>query len=68
MQSSVFFPVTPVSFGIYIVGYVIFIVGVAVGANLLNVPLQWIGVGVVCLVGVAIVHGATATRQKDAAS
>jgi uncharacterized membrane protein YiaA len=57
-----------VSFGIYIVGYVIFIVGVAVGANLLNVPLQWIGVGVVCLIGVAIVHGATATRQKDTAS
>lgn len=56
------------SFGIYIVGYVIFIVGVAVGANLLNVPPQWIGVGVLCLIGVAIVHGATATRQKDIAS
>jgi uncharacterized membrane protein YiaA len=60
--------VTPVSFGIYIVGYLIFIGGVAVGAHLLNVPLQWIGVGVACLIGVAIVHGATATRQKDAAS
>jgi len=35
-----------VSFGIYIVGYFIFIVGVAIAANLLNVPLQWIGVGV----------------------
>jgi len=68
VQSSDFFQVTPVSFGIYIVGYIIFIVGVAVGAHLLNVPLQWIGVGVVCLVGVAIVHGATATRQKDTAS
>ena len=68
MRSSGFFQVTPVSFGIYIVGYIIFIVGVAVGAHLLNVPLQWIGVGVVCLVGVAIVHGATATRQKDTAS
>ncbi len=56
------------SFGIYIVGYIIFIVGVAVGAHLLNVPPQWIGVGVLCLIGVAIVHGATATRQKDAAS
>jgi len=60
--------VTTVSFGIYIGGYIIFIAGLAVGAHLLNVPLQWIGVGVVCLVGVAIVHGATATRQKDAAS
>jgi len=65
--SSDFFQVTPVSFGIYIVGYLIFIVGAAIAANLLNVPLQWIGVGVICLVGVAIVHGSTATRQKDTA-
>jgi hypothetical protein len=57
-----------VSFGIYIVGYVIFIVGAAVGANLLDVPLQWIGVGALCLIGLAIVHGVTATRQKDTAS
>jgi uncharacterized membrane protein YiaA len=53
------------SFGIYIVGYIIFILGMAIGAHLLNVPLQWIGVGVLCLVGLAIVHGVTATRQKD---
>jgi hypothetical protein len=56
------------SFGIYIVGYLILITGVAIGAHLLNVPLQWIGVGVLCLVGVAIVHGVTATRQKDTPS
>lgn len=56
------------SFGIYIVGYIIFIAGAAVAANLLNVPLEWIGVGVICLIGVAIVHGVTATRQKDTAS
>jgi uncharacterized membrane protein YiaA len=68
VQSSDFFQVAPVSFGIYIVGYIIFIAGLAVAANLLNVPLQWIGVGVICLVGVAIVHGVTATRQKDTAS
>lgn len=56
------------SFGIYIAGYIIFIVGVAIGAHLLNVPLQWIGVGVLCLVGLAIVHGVTTTRQKDISS
>ena len=56
------------SFGIYLVGYVIFIIGAAVGAHLLNVPPQWIAVGGVCLIGIAIVHGATSTRQKDAAS
>jgi hypothetical protein len=53
------------SFGIYLVGYIIVIAGLSYGANLLHVPMQWIGVGVVCLVGIGIVHGVTATRQKD---
>jgi uncharacterized membrane protein YiaA len=54
------------SFGLYIAGYVIFIVGIAVGAFILEVPGKWIGVGALCLVGFAIIHGVTATRQKDA--
>jgi len=54
-----------VSFGIYLVGYIILIAGLAIGANMLNVPLQWIGVGILCLVGLAIVHGVSATRQRD---
>jgi len=53
------------SFGIYLVGYIILIAGLAIGANMLNVPLQWIGVGILCLVGLAIVHGVSATRQRD---
>lgn len=53
------------SFGIYIVGYIVLIVGMAMGANMLHVPQKWIVVGVVCLVGIAIIHGVTATRQKD---
>jgi uncharacterized membrane protein YiaA len=53
------------SFWIYLVGYLILIVGLAIGANLLQVPMRWIGVGVLCLIGVAIIHGVTATRQKD---
>ncbi len=56
------------SFGIYIAGYAILIIGLAIGANMLHVPARWIGVGVLCLVGIAIVHGVTATRQKDASS
>jgi len=53
------------SFGIYLVGYMILIAGLALGANMLNVPLQWIGVAGLCLVGLAIVHGVSATRHKD---
>ena len=53
------------SFGIYIVGYIILIVGLAMGAHLLHIPQRWIVVGVICLAGLAILHGVTATRQKD---
>lgn len=56
------------SFGIYIVGYIVLIVGLAMGANMLHVPQKWIVIGVVCLVGIAIIHGVTATRQKDQTS
>ena len=55
----------PMSFGIYLVGYVILIVGLALAANMLNVPGQWIGIGALCLVGIAIIHGVASTRQKD---
>ena len=53
------------SFGIYLFGYIVLIVGLCLGANMLNVPPQWIVVGAVCLVGIAILHGVTVTRQKD---
>jgi hypothetical protein len=53
------------SFGLYIVGYIILIIGLAIGANLLHVLQKWIGVGVLCLIGIAIIHGVKATRQKD---
>jgi len=55
------------SFVIYLVGYLVLIVGLAIGAHLLHVPQQWIGVGILCLIGIAIIHGVTATRHKDPA-
>lgn len=56
------------SFGIYLVGYVILIIGLALGANMAHVPVEWIGIGVLCLIGVAVIHGVTATRQKDSSA
>ena len=53
------------SFALYMVGYAIFIAGVAIGAHLLNVPTQWIGVAVLCLLGIGVAHGVTATRHRD---
>jgi hypothetical protein len=53
------------SFGLYILGFVVLIVGLSLAAYLLHVPAMWIGVGVVVLVGIGIVTGVSNTRQKD---
>jgi hypothetical protein len=55
-------------FGIYLLGYAILIVGLAIGAYLLHVPPKWIGVGVICLIGIGIARGVRVTREKDPAS
>jgi hypothetical protein len=53
------------SFGIYIVGFIVLIIGLSMGAFLMHVPPQWIGVGVVVLVGLGILTGVTTTRRRD---
>jgi cadmium resistance protein CadD (predicted permease) len=54
-----------VSFGIYLAGYLIVIAGLTYGAVLMHVPAHWIAVGAIVLVGVGLVTGLKATRQKD---
>lgn len=53
------------SFGLYIAGFVVLIAGLAMGAHLAHVPPQWIGVGVVVLIGLGILKAVTHTRQRD---
>lgn len=53
------------SFGLYLAGYIIFIIGIGIGAHLLNVPPKWIAVIVLCLVGLALAHGVRVTRHRD---
>ena len=53
------------SFGIYVVGFLILIGGLIYGATLLHIPAQWIAVGSIVLLGVAILKGVQATRSKD---
>ena len=56
------------SFGIYLIGYIILIVGLAMGANLMHMPPRWIGVGVVILIGLGVITGVTTTRNRDSSS
>ena len=53
------------SFGMYLVGFIVLIIGLSLGAYFLHVPPRWIGVGVVVLVGIGILTGVTTTRQRD---
>lgn len=53
------------SYVLYVVGFVIVIGGLTYGAILLHVPTPWIVVGSVVLLGIAILTGVKATRQKD---
>lgn len=53
------------SFGIYLIGYVILIAGLIYGAHLMHIPAHWIVVGALVLVGLGILTGVKATRQKD---
>jgi hypothetical protein len=53
------------SFGIYLIGYIVLIIGLALGAHLLHVPANWIGIGVIVMVGIGIITGVTSTRRPD---
>ena len=53
------------SFGIYSIGFVLVIGGLVYGAYLMHVPAHWIVVGAIVLLGLGILTGVKATRQKD---
>ena len=53
------------SFAIYLIGYLVLIVGLALGAHMMHVPPRWIGVGALILVGLGILTGVARTRQRD---
>lgn len=53
------------SFGIYAIGYLILIAGVAYLAHIMHIPQTYITALVIILIGVGIVTGVQNTRGKD---
>ncbi len=53
------------SFGLYSIGYAFVICGLVYGAYLMHIPGRWILMGAIVLLGVGILSGVKATRQKD---
>jgi hypothetical protein len=53
------------SFGLYGIGFAILIGGLVYAAHLVHMPTHWIAVGAIVLLGIGILSGVKATRQKD---
>ena len=53
------------SFGIYAVGYLILIAGVAYLAHLIRIPPHYIVAIALIMLGIGVVTGVQTTRQKD---
>jgi uncharacterized membrane protein len=53
------------SFGLYAIGFAIMVGGLIYGACLVHMPTHWIVVGAIVLLGVGILSGVKATREKD---
>ena len=53
------------SFALYVLGFVILIIGISYGAHLAHIPAQWIVVGDIILIGLGIITGVTGTRHRD---
>jgi hypothetical protein len=52
------------SFGVYLLGFAVIVIGLALGAHLAHVPTPWIGVGVIILIGLGILKAVTRTTTK----
>ena len=53
------------SFGIYLIGFLVLVSGLAYAAFLLGVPPVWIGTGAIVLIGFGIITGVAKTRRRD---
>jgi hypothetical protein len=53
------------SFALYILGFLILIAGVALGAHYMHVPGHWIAVAVLIIAGAGVASGVSRTRDKD---
>ena len=53
------------SFATYLLGFIILVIGLAIAAYLLGAPPTWIMVGVIVLLGIAIISATSKTKPRD---
>jgi hypothetical protein len=53
------------NFGIYMVGMLLVVVGLAYGASRIGIPTVWITIICIVLIGLGVMAAVSKTRQKD---
>lgn len=53
------------SLSIYLLGFLVLVIGITMGLHLAGVPAAWIGVVGVVLIGVGILSAVSKTRRRD---
>jgi hypothetical protein len=53
------------SFGIFVIGLIIAIIGLSVAASMIGVPTVWIAIGAIVLIGIGILSGVSRTKRPD---
>jgi len=53
------------SFALYLIGFIVFIGGLAYAAHIAGLAPVWIMVGAITLLGIGIFTGVVRTRHKD---
>ncbi len=53
------------SFGTYLIGFFILVIGLAIAAFMLGAPPLWIGIGVIVAIGLGILTATSRTKMKD---
>jgi predicted signal transduction protein with EAL and GGDEF domain len=53
------------SFTLYLFGFIVLTIGLALGAHMMHVAPRWIGVGVTVFIGLGILSAVATTRRRD---
>ncbi|MBT2334735.1 hypothetical protein J7E49_12575 [Variovorax paradoxus] len=53
------------SFALYMIGFLIFLAGLAWGASVAGVPDLYIGIGALIILGIGVFSAVARTRSKD---
>jgi uncharacterized membrane protein len=53
------------AFGLYVIGYIVLMIGLIYGAYLVHIPQTWIVVGALVMIGLGVMSAVSQTKRRD---